>query len=604
MGLGTSPLVEGFVKPGFEQVREAFIRNFTERGEVGGAVCVYEQGHPVVDLAGGVIDQRTALPYRRDTLQPVFSTTKGLVAAVANMLADRAQLDLDAPVAEYWPEFGQKGKQGIPVRWLLTHQAGLAAIDRALTFEELLAWDPVIERLAEQEPNWTPGTAHGYHTLTYGFLVGEVVRRVTGASLGEWLSREITTPLGVEFVIGLPPDLEGRVAPVLPYPEGTSGLAKFTELGPGSLPCRAVGFVHPPLVPDLINDTRVHRAPMFRRRCRIRQAIPRCAPCCASSRTKATSVRPGRSAICLRADHCARQREALGAPPRPPDLFRRIRGTGDFRPSRQSRIHAFGCRAGSSRGADQSRPPHRSPIAMSLLSVLPDLSGTAWLPLADAIFKATLLLAGAAIAATVLRRRTAAARHLLWTLALVSAMVLPALSLTLPRWQVPLVTLESAAIPPAAPEVAVAPPIEVSAPVTPPRRASAGTNLNMPGETRSRQSMAPRLSFSATLLLIWALGATLILGRLALGFAAVGWMSRRTERVTAAPWLQLARALGAELGISPRIVFPCAAAPAMPMAWGIVPAVRPHAGRRRHLAGERLRIVLLHELAHVKRRDA
>ena len=166
MGLGTSALVEGHVEPGFELVREAFVRNFAERGEVGAAVCVYQCGRPVVDLAGGVISPGNGWPYRSDTLQPVFSTTKGLVAVVANMLADRGLLDLDAPVADYWPEFGQKGKRGIPVRWLLTHQAGLAAIDRVLTFDELLAWGPVVERLAEQEPNWTPGTAHGYHTLT------------------------------------------------------------------------------------------------------------------------------------------------------------------------------------------------------------------------------------------------------------------------------------------------------------------------------------------------------------------------------------------------------------------------------------------------------
>ena len=240
---------------------------------------------------------------------------------------------------------------------------------------------------------------------------------------------------------------------------------------------------------------------------------------------------------------------------------------------------------------------------MSLLSVLPDLSGTAWLPLADAIFKATLLLAGAGIAATMLRRRTAAARHLLWTLALVSAMVLPALSLALPRWQVPLVTLESGEIVTAPPEAAVALPIEVTAPATLPRRAKVGTNLNAPGETRSRHSIVPRLSFSAALLLIWALGATLILGRLALGFVAVAWMSRRTERVTDAPWLPLARELADELGVSPRMTFRQSGRASMPMAWGIFrPAVIMPDGADNWPA-ERLRIVLLHELAHVKRRD-
>lgn len=152
--------VEGLIEPGFEVVRDAFVRSFTERGDVGAALCVYRWGRPVVDLAGGVIDPDTAMPYRRDTLQPVFSATKGVVAVAANMLVDRGRLDLDAPVANYWPEFARNGKGGIPVRWLLTHQAGLAVIDRPLTLDELLSWDPVVDGLAEQAPNWSrePGT--------------------------------------------------------------------------------------------------------------------------------------------------------------------------------------------------------------------------------------------------------------------------------------------------------------------------------------------------------------------------------------------------------------------------------------------------------------
>jgi CubicO group peptidase (beta-lactamase class C family) len=246
--------VEGYVLPGFEPVYAAFVDNFATYGEVGASVCVYHRGAPVVSLAAGYTGHESREPYRLTTLQPVFSVSKGIVAIAANMLADGGILDLDEPVACYWPEFAQHGKQRIPVRWLLTHQAGLAAIDELIPYSEFLAWDPVIRRLEEQAPNWEPGTAHGYHSLTYGFLVGEVVRRITGENIGRWIRREITVPLGAEFFIGLPPELRHRVVAALPFPPASDGAASTLRVAPGSLPYRAVAFVQPPLHAMTVND--------------------------------------------------------------------------------------------------------------------------------------------------------------------------------------------------------------------------------------------------------------------------------------------------------------------------------------------------------------
>jgi CubicO group peptidase (beta-lactamase class C family) len=206
--------IDGLVEPGYEAVRDAFAHNFDVGRENGSAFCLHVAGRPVVDIRGGTSDRQGSLPYDRDTLQLVFSTTKGATAACANLLAQRGQLDLGAPVATYWPEFAQAGKGDIPVLWLLTHQAGLPAVDRRLTAEEVQAWDPVVAALAEQAPFWEPGTAHGYHALTYGWLVGEVVRRVSGRSLGTYFAEEIAGPLGVEFFIGLPDGYEHRVSPL------------------------------------------------------------------------------------------------------------------------------------------------------------------------------------------------------------------------------------------------------------------------------------------------------------------------------------------------------------------------------------------------------
>lgn len=154
------------MQPGFEPVMDAFASNFADQGEVGAAVCVYRDGRPVVDIWAGTADSTTGRTWAEDTLQLVFSTTKGVVAIAANLLVQRGELDVDAPVAEYWPEFATKGKSDIPVRWLLSHRAGLPVVDTPLSFDDLLDWETPVAGLASTEPKWQPGSAHGYHAVT------------------------------------------------------------------------------------------------------------------------------------------------------------------------------------------------------------------------------------------------------------------------------------------------------------------------------------------------------------------------------------------------------------------------------------------------------
>jgi CubicO group peptidase (beta-lactamase class C family) len=210
--------VAGHVAAGFEPVRDAFAANFERFGEVGAAFCVHLNGHPVVDIWGGLTEPGSADPYTGDTLQMVMSTTKGVVAIAAHMLAQEGRLDFDAPVSEYWPEFAAEGKQTIPVRWLFSHRAGLAAIDKPLHLDDVLAWEPVVAALAAQRPNWEPGTAHGYHAITYGWLAGEVLKRVAGMSVGKLVAERLARPLGLDLWIGLPDAVNPRVAPQIPAP--------------------------------------------------------------------------------------------------------------------------------------------------------------------------------------------------------------------------------------------------------------------------------------------------------------------------------------------------------------------------------------------------
>jgi CubicO group peptidase (beta-lactamase class C family) len=236
MNSTNGPDVNGHVEDGWGKVADAFRANFDGNpGEAGASVAVYAGGRPVVDLWGGFADSVAQRPWTKDTIVQVASTTKGATAICAHMLAQRGELDLDAPVVEYWPEFGANGKEDIPVRWLLSHQAGLPIVDGPLTLEEAYAWDPVIHALEAQKPLWKPGTEHVYHAMTYGYLVGEVVRRISGKSLGTFFADEVAGPLGLQAWIGLPEEQEPNVATIefaAPFTleEMTQGIIETTKL--------------------------------------------------------------------------------------------------------------------------------------------------------------------------------------------------------------------------------------------------------------------------------------------------------------------------------------------------------------------------------------
>ena len=206
--------VQGHCAPAFAAVQAEFERNFAERGEVGAAVCVRHHGEVVVDLWGGLADKASERPWDRDTMAVVFSSTKGLAAICMHILLERGVLDLDAPVARYWPEFAANGKADVSVAMALSHQAGLPAWDEPLPPGAFYDWELITGRLAAQAPAWEPGTAHGYHAVTLGVLEGELVRRVTGKTIGRFLREEVAEPLGADIWIGAPESEEPRIATV------------------------------------------------------------------------------------------------------------------------------------------------------------------------------------------------------------------------------------------------------------------------------------------------------------------------------------------------------------------------------------------------------
>ncbi len=213
------PELHGDCDSRFAEVRDAFEANWTEHGEVGASLCVIVGGETVVDLWGGHADAERTNPWERDTIANVYSSTKGVAALAAAMLVDRGQLDVERPVVDYWPEFGQAGKSEIKVRHLLTHEAGLAGVDVDLPDGAALDWNLMIGALERQTPMWTPGEGMGYHAITYGWLVGEVIRRIDGRTCGEFVRDEIAAPLGVDFFIGLPESEDHRTADLLPVPD-------------------------------------------------------------------------------------------------------------------------------------------------------------------------------------------------------------------------------------------------------------------------------------------------------------------------------------------------------------------------------------------------
>lgn len=196
----------------FRRVREVFEDHFRRGREIGAAVAVLHDGEKVVDLWAGWADLAQSRPWQRDTIANVYSCTKAMAALCAHQLVERGRLDLDTPVAEYWPDFAQRGKGRMPVRWLLSHRSALPAVREILPPEALYDWNQITAALAAEEPWWEPGTAHGYHAVTFGWLVGEVVRRIDGRSLGTYFRDEVARPLGLDFHIGLDAGEHGRAA--------------------------------------------------------------------------------------------------------------------------------------------------------------------------------------------------------------------------------------------------------------------------------------------------------------------------------------------------------------------------------------------------------
>ncbi len=232
--------VYGDVAAGFEGVRQVFADLWNEV-EVGASFCAYYQGKKVVDLWGGWTSVEMDKPWEKDTLVNVYSTTKGLASVAVAHLFDQGKLDYEARVIDYWPEFGAAGKQAVTVAQLLSHQAGLSGVDQKLTVADLYNWDKMVNLLAAQKPHWEPGTAAGYHAITWGYLPGELVRRITGQTLGEYFRENIAQPLGADCFIGLPDSEMGRVATLngpnraRKKPKVPATAAKMPALYPGAL---------------------------------------------------------------------------------------------------------------------------------------------------------------------------------------------------------------------------------------------------------------------------------------------------------------------------------------------------------------------------------
>jgi len=236
-------VVSGTVDDRFAAVKTQFEENLANGLDVGASVAIMLDGEMVVDLWGGTVngDDGVTKPWERDTIINVWSTTKTMAALSALVLADRGELDVDAPVATYWPEFAANGKSNVLVRHLLSHSAGLSGWQEPMAPEDLYDWEKCTSLLAAQEPWWEPGTQSGYHAISQGYLVGEVVRRVSGASVGTFFASEIAAPLGADFYIGTPAEADARVAHVIPPPDDID----VSALDPTSVMFRT--FSNPPL---------------------------------------------------------------------------------------------------------------------------------------------------------------------------------------------------------------------------------------------------------------------------------------------------------------------------------------------------------------------
>ncbi len=235
--------IHGQVNEGWGPVADAFTTNFRDHGELGAAFCLHVGGDKVVDVWGGTADASTDREWTEDTLQLVFSTTKGAAAICVARLVEAGKLSYDDLVADHWPEFAENGKGAITVGSMMSHRGGLAAVDATISMADVLAVDPVVEALAAQKPLWEPDSGHGYHAVTYGWLAGELVRRIDGRRIGQYFRDEVAEPLGLDFWIGLPEEEESRVSRLesAPPPSDPAAIAAMLKIaGPGTMGFRAL----------------------------------------------------------------------------------------------------------------------------------------------------------------------------------------------------------------------------------------------------------------------------------------------------------------------------------------------------------------------------
>jgi CubicO group peptidase (beta-lactamase class C family) len=245
--------INGTCGAGFEPVRDAFAANFAERDEIGASVAVAVRGEPVVNLWAGWADPGRTRAWQQDTLTNVWSTTKAMTSLCAHILMDRGELDPDAPVARYWPEFAAGGKSGITVRQIMSHQSGLTGLLVPATVSDYYDWDKITSRLAGQEPLFPPGSTSGYQAITFGYLVGEVVRRITGQSCGRFFATEIAGPLGADFFIGLPRAELGRCSELQGVRPSEDEQAALAQAYASADPAALAALLNPSLTGDEAN---------------------------------------------------------------------------------------------------------------------------------------------------------------------------------------------------------------------------------------------------------------------------------------------------------------------------------------------------------------
>jgi CubicO group peptidase (beta-lactamase class C family) len=242
--------IHGTCASGYEPVREALAANFAQRDEIGASVAVVVAGQPVVNLWAGWADPARTRPWREDTLTNVWSTTKAMTSLAAHILMDHGELDPDAPVARYWPEFAAGGKADIPVRWIMDHQSGLSGLTVPVRVADLYDWEKITGLLAAQEPLWEPGAASGYHAMTFGFLVGEVIRRISGQSPGRFFAAEIAGPLQADFHIGLPESELGRCSKLQGVRPSEDEQAAAAQAYANAHPAAVAALTNPALTGD------------------------------------------------------------------------------------------------------------------------------------------------------------------------------------------------------------------------------------------------------------------------------------------------------------------------------------------------------------------